>query len=190
MSMMLLTGPTQEPVTLAEMKAWLRVDGLDEDGLILALITSARLSLETVTGKAFITQSWRMVLDAWPDRPFIDVPLAPLQSIMAGRVYNADGSTLALAASDFIVESSSQQRPRLALLKRQPPTFRAMSGIEIDLIAGYGNDGSNVPEPLKLALKMLVAFWFENRGDEPTGIPLRWPDEISRLVAPFQMRRV
>ena len=65
-----------------------------------------------------------------------------------------------------------------------------MSGIEIDLIAGYGNDGSNVPEPLKLALKMLVAFWFENRGDEPTGIPLRWPDEISRLVAPFQMRRV
>ena len=190
MSMMLLTGPAQEPVTLADMKSWLRVDGLDEDGLILALIISARLSLETVTGKAFISQSWRMVLDAWPDGPFIDVPLAPLQSIFAGRVYNADGSTVALATSDFLVEVSVKQRPRLALLKRQPPTLRAMSGIEIDLVAGYGSDGSSVPEPLKLALKMLVSFWFENRGDEPTGIPLRWPDEISRLVAPFQMRRV
>jgi uncharacterized phiE125 gp8 family phage protein len=65
-----------------------------------------------------------------------------------------------------------------------------IDGIELDCVAGYGDDGTSVPEPLKLALKMLVAFWFENRGDEPTGVPLKWPDEISRLLAPYQMRRL
>jgi len=88
------------------------------------------------------------------------------------------------------VETAAAQRPRLAVLKRQPAPLLPISGIELDVVAGFGNDASTVPEPLKLALKMLVAFWFENRGDEPSGVPLRWPDEISRLVAPYQTRRI
>ncbi len=190
MPLTLLKGPAREPVSLADMKDWLKIDGIDEDGLIAALIISARLSVETISAKALITQSWRLVLDEWPDRPFIDVPLAPVSSLAAARVYNADGSTTALNGAEFLVGASASQKPRLVLLKRQPAPMRPMAGIEIDLVAGYGDDGAAVPEPLKLALKMLVAFWFENRGDEPTAVPLRWPDEIARLLAPYQMRRV
>ena len=190
MAMMLLLGPAVEPVGLADLKAWLRIDADDEDGLITALITSARLSLETATGKAFITQSWRLVLDQWPGPPVVNVPLAPLQSLTAARIYNADGTTSALNIDDFLIETAALQTPRITLFKRQPPPLRPVSGIELDVVAGYGSDGSMVPATLILALKLLVAFWFENRGDEPSGIPLRWPDEISRLVAPFQTRRV
>ena len=190
MPLTLLIPPAQEPVTLADMKAWLRMDGIDEDGLINALIYSARLSIETITAKALITQTWRVVLDQWPMVPIVDVPLAPLQRLAAARVYNTDGSTTALTVSDFYVETSAKQQPRLALLKRQPPPMVPISGIELDIVTGYGDDGTSVPEPLKLAVKMLVAFWFENRGDEPTGVPLKWPDEISRLLAPYQMRRL
>lgn len=190
MALTLLTPPTLEPVTLADMKAWLRIDSVDEDGLINALLTSARLSVETITSKVLITQSWRMVLDQWPMAPIIDAPLSPLQRLLAARVYNADGSVTALNSADFLVEVSAKQQPRLALLKRQPPPMLPISGIELDLACGYGDDGINVPEPLKLAIKMLVVFWFENRGDEPTGVTLKWPDEISRLLAPYQMRRL
>ena len=190
MSLTLLTPPAQEPVTLADMKAWLRIDGVEEDGLITALMMSARLSIETITSKALITQSWRMMLDQWPSISIIEVPLAPLQLLIAARIYTADGSTMALAVGDFRVEISAKQQPRLALLKRQPPPMMPIAGIELDCVAGYGDDGTSVPEPLKLALKMLVAFWFVNRGDEPTGVPLKWPDEISRLLAPYQMRRL
>jgi len=190
MPLTLLTPPAQEPVTLTDVKAWLRIDGIDEDGLINALITSARLSIETITSQALITQTWRVVLDQWPLAPIVEVPLSPLQSLAAARIYNADGSTTALTVSDFRVEINAKQQPRLALLKRQPPPMLPISGIEIDLVTGYGDDGTSVPEPLKLAVKMLVAFWFENRGDEPTGVPLKWPDEISRLLAPYHMRRL
>jgi uncharacterized phiE125 gp8 family phage protein len=131
-----------------------------------------------------------VVLDQWPITPMVEVPLAPLQRLAAARVYNVDGSIIALSVNDFRVEVSAKQQPRLALLKRQPPPMVPISGIELDILAGYGDDGTSVPEQLKLAVKMLVAFWFENRGDEPTGVSLKWPDEISRLLAPYQMRRL
>ncbi len=46
MNMILLTGPSLEPVTLAEMKLWLKIDGSEDDNVINALIVSARLSVE------------------------------------------------------------------------------------------------------------------------------------------------
>jgi len=190
MPLTLLTPPALEPVTLADMKTWLRMDSVDEDGLIAALLTSARLSVETITSKALITQSWRMVLDQWPIVPFIVMPLSPVQRLVAARVYNVGWIHNASEHKRLFAEVSAKQQPRLALLKRQPPPVVPMSGIELDLAFGYGDDGTYVPEPLKLAMKMLVSFWFENRGDEPAAAPRNWPDEISRLLTPYQMRRL
>ena len=66
MSLILTAGPLVEPVTLATARAHLRLDTSDEDDLVIALIAAARLLLEAQTARAFITQSWRWVIDAWP----------------------------------------------------------------------------------------------------------------------------
>ena len=53
---LLMTAPAVEPLSLAEAKSWLRVDGADEDQLIQSLITSARLGVEATTNRLLITQ--------------------------------------------------------------------------------------------------------------------------------------
>ena len=87
MTTILLSGPLDEPLTLAEAKSHLRVDHGDEDTLIQSLITSARLHVETLTGRVLMTQSWRLVLDDWPRRNILSIPLGPVQAVGAVRVY-------------------------------------------------------------------------------------------------------
>ena len=64
MTSILLSGPVGEPLSLAEAKSWLRVDGSDEDALIQSLISSARKAVEAATNRLLITQQWRVTLDA------------------------------------------------------------------------------------------------------------------------------
>ncbi len=72
MTAALLTGPALEPVSLADVKAHLRIDGDDEDALLTAAIVSARVHVEAATRRVLIEQAWRIYLDALAaqaDRP-------------------------------------------------------------------------------------------------------------------------
>lgn len=66
MASVLTVAPALEPLTLAEAKAHLRVDFVEDDTLISALIVAARQRAEVITRRALITQSWQLVLDAFP----------------------------------------------------------------------------------------------------------------------------
>ncbi len=60
MSAILLTAPAVEPVSLAEAKAFLRVEHNDDDGVIEALALASRIHVESRTRRALISQSWRL----------------------------------------------------------------------------------------------------------------------------------
>jgi uncharacterized phiE125 gp8 family phage protein len=66
MPSVLVTGPSVEPVSLAEAKLHLRVDITDDDTLITGLIISARQRAEVITRRALCTQTWKLVLDQFP----------------------------------------------------------------------------------------------------------------------------
>lgn len=66
MPSVLLTAPAAEPVSVAEAKLHLRVDGTADDVLIGALITAARQHAENDTRRALVTQTWMTVLDRFP----------------------------------------------------------------------------------------------------------------------------
>ena len=70
-----------------------------------------------------------------------------------------------------------------------PPQPGARSaGIEIDVEAGYGATASAVPEPLKQAIRQLVAHWYENRGaGPPDESALRMPASVAALIAPYRV---
>jgi hypothetical protein len=68
MAKQIISQPAVEPVTLAQARAWCRVDSdyTGDDTLIATLITGARQDVETITRRALVTQQWKMVLDCFP----------------------------------------------------------------------------------------------------------------------------
>jgi uncharacterized phiE125 gp8 family phage protein len=187
----LLAGPAEEPVTVAEAKAWLKVDGADEDALIATLITAARLHLESVTGRALLTQSWRLVLDAWPQGGEVRLPVAPLSALTAIRAFDEDGDEHAIGLAQFVVEAGGTPA-RLVLpgTVAGMPLLRQRFGIEIDYVAGFG-EAADVPQELKQALLVLVAHWFEHRDAVViAGSGAVIPFGFDRLIAPWREVRL
>ena len=83
MSLVLTTPPAVEPVSLAQAKLRLRLDGDAEDALVASLITAARMTVERKAGLALVEQGWTLTFDAWPRGREIAIPLAPVRSTRA-----------------------------------------------------------------------------------------------------------
>ncbi len=180
----LLTEPAAEPLTLAEAKNFLRVEHDADDDLIAALIAAARIHVEAETRRALVTQTWRLVFDRWPRSGKIDVRPAPLRSLVAARVYDAGGAAHAVDPQAFIAETASSTFAFAPWSLTQPG--RASAGIEIDVSVGFG-DADDVPEPLRQAVRLLLAHWYENRrmtaGGGETAI---LPATVAALIAPYR----
>jgi uncharacterized phiE125 gp8 family phage protein len=188
MPSILLAGPAAEPITLTQAKQFLRVEHDDDDDVITALIAGARIHVETQARRALITQSWRLVRDVWPATGRLALLPVPVKTLDALRVYRSDGTTLALDLAGFTLDKSDAPA-RLSFVHGAPPApERPIAGIEIDITCGYGDAGPDVPEPLRQAIRILVAHWYENRGiigasDEVAVLP----QSASALIAPYRV---
>lgn len=167
---LLLSAPSEEPVSLAEAKAWLRLDTDEEDALVASLLAASRDHVERATRRLLVAQTWRLRWDICADE--LRFPFAPLRSIVAIRLIDAAGATHELAPSQWrLVGAHDDQRVRIAT--------NLGGSVEVDAEFGYGA-ASETPEPLRQAIRMLVAAWFEHRGDAQPP-----PSATSALIAPF-----
>jgi uncharacterized phiE125 gp8 family phage protein len=163
----LVTPPPTEPVTVEEAKAHARIDEDDDQPLVAGLIATAREMAEDYTRRAFITQTWKMFLDAWPVCGFVELPKAPLQSVTHIKTYDdADVPTTFDSVYYFVDTATRPGRITLRTTGSWPAPARVANGIEIQFIAGYGNAPSNVPSKVKHGILGLIAWLYEHRGDE------------------------
>jgi uncharacterized phiE125 gp8 family phage protein len=181
MSLSLITPPVGEPVTLADAKAHLRIDTPDDDALITALISAARARAEWHTGRAFMTQSWILWLDSWPENGIVEIPLPPLATVSAVTLYARDDTATLLDPARFVVDLAGG---RIALRQSTilPPLLRVIDAIQVAFTAGYG-DATAVPQPLKTAILETVVFLYEHRGDAPADLP----QGVQALLAPYRV---
>lgn len=184
MSSLLLTAPAAEPLTLAQAKDFLRVEHGDDDDVIAALIAAARIHVEAQTRRALITQSWCITLDAWPADGRLPVGPKPLQALTAARVYNSDGDTHAIDLQSFVVDIAGSALAFAPWSLPQPG--RLSGGIELDVRVGYGDAAEDVPEPLRHAVRLLMAHWYENRGLTSQGGATLLPTTVTALIAPYR----
>jgi uncharacterized phiE125 gp8 family phage protein len=191
MALVLSAGPAAEPISLAEAKAHLRVTASGEDTLISSLIITSCLHVEAALGLALITQSWSMFLDAWPAATRVRLPLRPVQSITAVRLYAADESVETLAPETYLLDGTGVP-PRLVRrgALAWPAPRREANAIEIAFVAGYGDAAADVPAPIRQAILLLIAHWYEHREPVQIGTPLApVPNMVSELLHPYRMVR-
>lgn len=189
MRLTLLQGPAVEPLGLDEAKAHLRLDGEDEDTLVGSLIATARSHIETALGLALITQTWRWQADRWPNSGVVDLMTRPVQRIDQIAVRQTDGTRQVVDASDYDVDFvAARVVPQSGA--RPKPGIRS-GGIEIEFVAGFGDAVADVPEPIRHALRLLTAHWYEVRNPVHIGsMATRVPETVSELLMPYRARRL
>ncbi|QND52396.1 hypothetical protein HB779_11120 [Phyllobacterium sp. 628] len=181
MTINVLTPPAVEPVALAELRQFLRLQGENDDALVSGLLKAARETLEAQTGLALIRQSLRLYIDRWPTDGRIRIARYPVQSVICITAYQRDGTPINIPKSDIWIDAAS--RPACLHLSELGRESK-LAGIEIDFVAGFGETGADVPDALKHALMTLVAHWYEFRGVYgPADHPVSLTPAFDRAVA-------
>lgn len=189
MSPVALAVPAVEPVSSAEMKAHLRLDSDDDTDLVTGLVVAARALVERTTRLALVAQEWRIGLDRWPNTRRVTLPLAPVLAVTAIRVSRAGDAPAVLAPALYRLDSS-RDPVCLVVDDAAPDPDTRTGGIEIDAAYGFGTDPLAVPAPLRLAIRCLVARWYENRGDARESRAGALPEDVAALLAPYARRRL
>jgi len=190
MALVLIAGPLTEPITLAQAKAHLRVDTMDEDILISSLILTSRLHIEAALGLALITQSWQLTLNAWPKGNAVPLPLHPVVAVTTVKTIAANGTSTTLAPSATVLDAGPPARV-VNVSQLWPVVTAAANGIAITLTAGFGPTADDVPAPIRQALLLLVAHWYEHRDPIEIGEPqTAIPKAVSDLLMPYRRPRL
>jgi len=186
MALTLIAPPAAEPVSLAEAKAHLRLDHTDEDTYVAGLGVAARRLAEARTGRSFVTQTWRLTLDALPPGDEIRLLRGPVQSVMALRVFDADDAASVVSADNYAIDGEA----RPARLKRTPGAVwpavgRALAGVEVEYVAGFGPAATDTPQELRQAILMLIAEFYERREILSEKRLYEAPAAVEALLAPY-----
>jgi uncharacterized phiE125 gp8 family phage protein len=187
MTIIELSPPAVEPLTLVEIRAHLRLDTEDEDALLLALAIVAREHLERETGLVLASRDFRLCRDDWPVDGILTIPRGPVRAVSAVTVYDAEGAPQAVDLAGHLLDGEA--RPARLWLRDVPQPGRAMNGVEVEFSAGFGESGHDVPETLKRAMLVHVAAMFACRGVVAVDAqPAVLPPGYQRLIAPFCRR--
>lgn len=163
MGLSLIVPASEEPITVAEAKASpsLRVAVATDDTDIGTLITTARDMAETITRRAFITQTWELVLDGFPTGGIV-LPLPPLQSVASIKYIDDNGDQQTLDALLYAVDTDSE--PGLvvpAYGESWPSTRDEVNAVRVRFVAGYGA-AADVPAAIKTWIKMRAGTLYDN----------------------------
>ncbi len=196
MGYLLTTGPAIEPVTLAEARAFLELDEdlstADNQLLELVLIPTARRACEKATGRALLTQAWRLTLPGFGCRPWIELDRNPVISITGITYLASGGATVTLPTTVYKLNATSETtRAYVALRENQvwPLPANESDAVRIDFTAGYGPTREAVPEGLRHWILMRVrSLWlYRAESEELLRGRLERPAFIDGLLDPYRI---
>ena len=185
--LILKTGPTSTAISLAEAKAFLRVDSDydDDDTYITSLIDVGTQVVEEFTRRRLITQTYNIFYDEFP--PYIDLQVGEVASVTHVKYYDTDNSLQTLAASNYDVDT--KVRPGRIYQSNTgdfPNTYERPNAVEVEFVVGSA--ASDVPAPIVQAMYIVIGRYYENRQDVVTGtIASELPLMVDHLLTPYRL---
>lgn len=134
-----------------------------DDTYLSSLITTARQYCEDYQNRAYITQTWEISLDEFPD--VIEIPKGNLQTVDSIKYTNSDNVTTTLiVTTDYVTSIRGILGRIVPAYNKTWPTFTPcpLDPVVITFTCGYGT-AAQVPGKVILAMKLLISHWFINR---------------------------
>jgi uncharacterized phiE125 gp8 family phage protein len=157
MSLIDLTKPVVPAVTLIALKEHLRIDGSDEDTLLLSLIDAATKHVETKADTKLIQ---RQVRYSTPYKNVLRLPIAPLVSLDLLEVRGADGEITSVALDGVIVDIDTGAID----LRHVSLGVLAAQQVRLTCTVGYGSITDDLPAELAQAVLLQASHMYEARG--------------------------
>jgi uncharacterized phiE125 gp8 family phage protein len=179
----LITVGTDEPLTLEEAKLHLRVDGTEEDTLIYALLVAARDHAENYTWRRLTECTMAVYYDRDEVENFIFVN-KNVQSIEAVKYKDSTGSYQTLSPSSYEVDLFSH--PCRIRVTTKPQVADKLAAWKVEFTAGYASP-SEVQEPIKAALKLIIGHLYEHREDVTMSSNYTLENGAKYLLEPYKL---
>lgn len=178
-----------EPVSLIEARSHLRLDAdggsHPDDRYIQALVAAARAHVENVTGQTLVATAKDQTFDAFPlnDPDGFRLPYNPVASVTWVK-YVADSGVLTTLPSTVYRLDNTSLRARIALEDGQVwPTARdVVNAVQIRTVCGGATEA-----PLKQAILLLAAHWYETRTPVGAGSLADLPHMVDALLAAYRV---
>ena len=200
MGLSLVTAPVCEPISLAEAKVHLRVDGSDSDTYINTLIVAARNHVENITRRRLVQQTWDYTL---PEFPIWDIllPNMPVSSVTSVSYVNSAGTTTTFttgASPDVAKYDVVIDGPRARIFPKYnvswPSTRLHGNAVTVRYVTGYSPSTdspmdytANIPKDLVACLKLIIGDLYENR-ESSTQLRMEQLPALRALISPYILR--
>lgn len=173
MRLELKTGPAIEAVTMAGIKTYGNVNTDSKDTAINENIPGVISVVENITGRRMIDQSVYIFLDAEEyysrlngRKNSIVLSTLNVSAITEVQEFDRNNISTVITASDYRL-SGNQFSDACKLVFNdnvsQPVTtnLRRVDSIRIEVVCGYGSQVTDIPQPLRAAMKILANHWLQ-----------------------------
>lgn len=164
MNLTVITPPPFEPVTLAEVRAHLRLDAEGspashpDDAMLTRHIATARAHVEQMSRRSLVQQTLRLTMSGFPITDDTYAILSPVRRMGAVRrirlyrppivrilsvgYYDGDNSLQSLSTADYYATDDLVPELRFLSAFSSPTFYDRPDTARVDYVAGYVPDGS------------------------------------------------
>lgn len=192
-----VTPPNGDPISVYDLKSQSRIYLDDEDALLIGYVKAATGYIERITSRQLLTARYRYGLDRVPCEGWVEMPKAPLRSVVSVTYTDSDGNEQTWAPEDYESAERPGFLPRLRPKhgKSWPAIRCEWNAIRIEFETGYGT-ADQVPAELRVAIAQLGAHWAENREPVVVGggvmtsqtVPDMWDELIASFIVEATQR--